>query len=159
MGGGHGPKIAYNANNFKQTDEEMLGQIQRIDTIKHSPNHWHMNAFDTTNMYNIMGGAPTLAFGGAGAAISYAYYAGFAATRQVNFYAHNMRVFSRLVFGLTLGLAVGYQRFGDRQRLHNAWVAERLRRRYPESMDLHHQEGELYKLKNVIAPHDFYRWH
>jgi len=27
-------------------------------------------------------------------------------------------------------------KFGDRQRLHNAWVAERLRRRYPESLKL-----------------------
>jgi len=157
--GGHGRTVHNNANNFKQTDEEMVNQIQRIDTIKHSPNHFHMTFFDTQNMYNIMGGAPTMAFGAVGSAISVAYYQGFAATRQLNFYAHNMRIFGRVMFGLTLGLAVGYQRFGDRQRLHNAWVAERLRRRYPESMELHHHAGELYQLKNVVAPHDFYRWH
>jgi len=137
----------------------MLDQIQRIETIKHSPNHFHMEFFDANNMFRILGGAPAFAFGAVGATISYGYYAGFAATRQLNFYAHNMRVASRLVMGFSLGMAVGYQRFGDRQRLHNAFVAERLRRRYPESMELHHHAGDLWTLKNVHAPHEFYRWH
>jgi hypothetical protein len=38
-----------------------------------------------------------------------------------------------MTLGLLAGTAVGYLKFGDRQRLHNAWVAERLKRRYPES--------------------------
>ena len=97
-----------------------------------------------------------MAFGAVGSAISVAYYQGFAATRQLNFYAHNMRIFGRVMFGLTLGLAVGYQRFGDRQRLHNAWVAERLRRRYPDSMHL--KATDLWQFKGVTASHEFYKW-
>merc|ERR1712010_213666 len=72
------------------------------------------------------------------------------------FYTNNLRVTGRLAIGLTLGLALGYSRFGDRQRLHNAYVAERLRRRYPESMNLHHTD--LWRLKGVAAPHEFYQW-
>ena len=70
--------------------------------------------------------------------------------------ANNLRVFSRLFLGLSLGLAFGYHRFGDRQVLHNAWVAERLRRRYPDSKQLN--ETDLWRLKGVRAPHEFYRW-
>ena len=137
----------------------MLGQIQRIETIKHNPNHFHMEFFNGSNMYNMLGGAGSFGFAAVGAGVSYGYYAGFAATRQLNFYAHNLRVVSRIAMGATFGLALGYQRFGDRQRLHNAWVAERLRRRYPESMSLAHHDGDLWQLKTVTAPHEFYRWH
>ena len=98
-------------------------------------------------------------FAGVGACISSAYYSGFAATQATNFYSHSMRTMMRFKFGLLVGGAVGYMRFGDRQRMHNAYVAERLRRRYPECMNLSHDADDLWKLKGVIAPHDFYRWH
>ena len=105
-------------------------------------------------MYTILGGAPTLALGVLGAFGSYAYYQ--AAGAHSNFYTNNMRVTGRLFIGLTLGLALGYSKFGDRQRLHNAYIAERLRRRYPESMGLN--QHDLWKLKGVTAPHEFYKW-
>ena len=54
----------------------MLGKIQRIELIKFNPNHFHMDPFNPSNMYTILGGAPTLAFGTIGAAFSYSYYAG-----------------------------------------------------------------------------------
>ena len=152
--GGHGVHVEANTRNIQETDEEMLFKIQRIDTIKHNPNHFHLVHSDPTNWSAILGGAPTLTFGAAGAFTSYSYYA--AQARPFNFYANNFRVFGRLFFGATLGLAFGYSQFGDRQRLHNAWVAERLRRRYPESIELN--TTDLWRLKGVKAPHTFYRW-
>ena len=98
------------------TDDEMVKQTQRIEAIKHPPNRFHLEFFDANNMYNIVGGAPAFAFAAVGATITYGYYAGFAATGHLNFCAHNMRVASRLVMGFSLGMAVGYQRFGDRQK-------------------------------------------
>ena len=154
MGGGHGPHIHYNDSAMKESDEDMRGKIQRVDLIKFNPNHFHMEFFDADNMYQILGGAPTMVMGALGAAGSFAYYQ--AAGMSRNFYTNNMRVTGRLMMGATLGLALGYNRFGDRQRLHNAYVAERLRRRYPESMALH--EHDLYRCKGVTAPHDFYQW-
>ncbi len=47
-------------------------------------------------------------------------------------------------------------KFGDRQKLHNAWVAERLRRRYPASKSL--TAHDLWQFKGIKATHDFYRW-
>ena len=76
MGGGHGPHIHYNENNMKESDEDMQGKIQRVDTIKFNPNHFHMDYFDGANWSTILGGAPTFAFGAAGGAVSYSYYAG-----------------------------------------------------------------------------------
>ena len=127
----------------------MLGKIQLCDTIKHNPNWFHLEALSPANWYSILGGTKTMVYGGFGATVSYAYYSSIASP---NFYANNMRVFGRLTFGLMLGLGLGYLRFGDRQRLHNAWVAERLRRRYPESMDLSTPAGELWQYKGVHAP-------
>lgn len=54
----------------------MLGKIQRIELIKFNPNHFHMDPFNFANMFNIMGGAPTLVMGTVGALFSYSYYAG-----------------------------------------------------------------------------------
>ena len=97
-----------------------------------------MDPYAFENISTILGGAPTFAMGTLGAVFSYAYYAG--QTRAYNFYANNFRAFGRLAFGMTLGLGLGYKFFGDRQRLSNAYVAERLRRRYPESMGLHNTD-------------------
>jgi hypothetical protein len=137
----------------------MQGKIQSLELIKHSPNHFHMEFLDANNMMTILGGAPTFLFGAIGGGISLAYYGGLAGTQPVNFYGNILKQSGRFTFGLALGLGVGYLRFGDRQRLHNAWVAERLRRRHPESLGLHHTEGSLWKLKGVNAPQEFYRWH
>jgi hypothetical protein len=62
-----------------------------------------------------------------------------------------MLSFSRLFLGGVVGGFVGFLRFGDRQRLHNAWVAERLRRRYPESMTL--DKHDLWRFKGIKASH------
>ena len=152
--GGHGPHINYNDANMKESDEEMQGKIQRVDTIKFNPNHFHLDFWNASNMFTILGGAPTMICGVLGAASSFGYYQ--AAGMHPNFYTNNMRVTGRLMFGLTLGMAIGYSRFGDRQRLQNAYVAERLRRRYPESMNLN--QTDLWRLKGVEAPHEFYQW-
>ena len=154
--GGHGNQQHGNEHNLQETDAEMQTKIQRIDTIKHYPNHWHMEFFNAENMINVVGGTAALSYGAIGAGLSSAYYANKAAHMPRNFYAHNMYVSARGVFGFSLGLFAGYLQFGDRQRLHNAWVAERLRRRYPESMELH--ASDLWKLKGVKSSHEFYSW-
>ena len=137
--GGHGAKG--NANNIQETDAEMQAKIQLIETIKHSPNHFHMEALDVNNWFTILGGANSMVFGAVGGLVSYGYYAGAASK---NFYTFNHSGMLRIAFGVSMGLGLGYLRFGDRQRLHNAWVAERLRRRYPECMQLSHHADNLW---------------
>ena len=152
--GGHGPHIQTNESNMKESDIDMQGKIQRVDLVKFNPNNFHLEFFDANNMFSVLGGVPTMLSGALGAAGSFAYYR--AGGIHPNFYTNNMRVTGRVMFGLSLGLAFGYSRFGDRQVLQNAYVAERLRRRYPESMNLSHTD--LWKLKGVAAPHEFYQW-
>ena len=130
MGGGHGPHIVGNENNMKETDEEMQGKIQLAELVKFNPQNFHMEFFDAANMYAILGGAPSMIMSGAGALGSYAYYQAGGASR--NFYTNNMRGFGRIFVGASLGMAVGYKFFDDCQRLHNAFLAERFRSRYPE---------------------------
>ena len=152
MGGGHGPHIVGNENNMQESDEAMRGKIQSAELVKFNPQNFHLDFWDANNMYKILGGAPTMLLGAGGAAASLAYYQASGASK--NFYINNLRTTGRLMLGLGLGLALGYQQFGDRQTLHNAYLAERLRRRYPESMKLH--QTDLWKLKGVTAPHEFY---
>ena len=132
----------------------MRGKIQLVELVKWNPQNFHMDFWNASNMYQILGGAPSMVMSGAGALMAVAYYQASGASR--NFYTNNMRLFGRTFIGATLGLGLGYKFFGDRQRLHNAYLAERLRRRYPESMNLH--EHDLWRLKGVNAPHDFYQW-
>ena len=61
-----------------------------------------------------------------------------------------------MCLGFAVGSFIGYMKFGDRQRLHNAWVAERLKRRYPECVNL--DAHDLWKLKGIKPRHEFYRW-
>ena len=91
-----------------------------------------------------------------GSSFAYFYYTRKTAQIADTFYVSMLRKFSRIAVGGLFGLWVGYMRFGDRQRLHNAWVAERLRRRYPESIEL--EATDLWRLKGVKAPHAFYKW-
>ena len=91
-----------------------------------------------------------------GGFLSLTYFKGAQATRPYNFYQNLHNGFARLMFGGFIGGSIGYLKYGDRQRLHNAWVAERLRRRYPEAMTLH--TADLWRFKGVTASHEFYRW-
>ena len=132
----------------------MVSKIQSIETIKYNPNMFHFDCTDPKTFCTVIGGAPTAALGVTGAILSYGYYASQA--RAYNQYTNNLRIQGRLLFGAILGLGFGYIKFGDRQRVHNAYVAEKLRRRYPESMDLH--ETDLWRFKGVKAPHAYYKW-
>ena len=157
MGGhghGHDVHIHYNHNAFEESDEDMQGKIQRIDLIKFNPKFFHRDVFCASSWFDIMGGNPTFASGVIGALLSYSYFA--SQSRAYNMYTHIFRTYGRLGFGMVLGLAFGMMRFGDRQRLHNAYVAERLMRRYPESKELH--EHHLWRCKGIKAPHEYYKW-
>ena len=155
MGGhGHGVHIHYNHHAKQETDEEMQQKIQLIELIKFNPMHFHMGFYDFNSWNTVLGGAPTYAFGAAGAAISYSYFA--SQSRPHNVYMHITRSFGRIFLGAFIGMTYGFFRFGDRQKLHNAWVSERLLRRYPESMEL--REKNLWRCKGVKQPQEFYRW-
>ena len=144
-GHGHHVDIHYNNRAKQETDEEMLGKIQLIDLVKFNPMHFHLNFFDAQSWLIVLGGTPTLVSGFLGAAFSYSYFA--SQSRPFQPYVHFYRSAGRIVFGFGLGIALGFSRFGDRQRLHNAYVAERLLRRYPESIELH--EHKLWRCKGV----------
>lgn len=73
--GGHGVHTTPNENNFKETDEEMLGKIQNIETIKYNPTMFHLNPLSPTAAYQIVGGAPACGCSLGGALLSYGYYA------------------------------------------------------------------------------------
>ena len=155
--GGHGANHAVgNDNNFQETDAEMQGKIQRIELIKHNPQNFHLNFFCACNWYNVLGGAPSMFFGAAGALFALTYFRASNQFNRPSFYADIMRSAGRIALGGSLGLSFGYHKFGDRQRLHNAYVAERLRRRYPESMTLN--ATDLWRLKGVKAPQEYYKW-
>ena len=112
--------------------------------------------WDMGNTFEIAGGAKTLAFALVGGFISYSYFMGGRATKPFNYYVNIHMGFARFMFGSALGGGFGYLKFGDRQRLHNAYVSERLRRRYPESKTLN--TADLWTLKGVPASQEYYKW-
>ena len=151
--GGSGVHTTPNMNNFKESDEDMQGKIQRIEVVKYNPQMFHRE-INAENAFNIVGGAPACACSLIGGLFSYGYY--LAQPRAYNQYTHILRSQMRFGLGALVGCAFGYVKFGDRQQLHNAFTAERLRARYPESMSLN--MTDLWRFKGVKAPHEFYRW-
>ena len=93
-------------------------------------------------------------FGLLGGFLSLNYFLGGRAGKPYNFYVNLHRGIFRFMTGTTVGLGLGYWKWGDRQRMHNAYVAEKLRRRYPESINL--KTTDLWKLKGAAATHEFY---
>lgn len=154
--GGHGTSIHGNHHNVKEVDEELSQKIRPIELIKHNPQMFYLNFFDVNNHFELVGGAKTGAFALIGGWIALSYFMGGQKTRPYNFYVNLHQGFGRFVFGGVLGGAAGFMKFGDRQKLHNAWVAERLRRRYPESMHL--KQTDLWQYKGIAASHQFYQW-
>ena len=154
--GGHGPIIAGNPANIKEEDADLSGKIRSIELIKHNPQTFYMSFFDLGNHFELVGGVKTMAFAAVGGSIALSYFFAGQASRPYNFYVNLHMGFARFMFGGALGGAFGYLKFGDRQKLHNAWVAERLRRRYPESMHL--KATDLWQFKGVQASHQFYQW-
>lgn len=156
--GGHGSDhhAPSKSNYMQESDEEMLQKIRPIELIKHNPNHFHVNPFDAPKAFEVVGGISWLTCTAVGGLFGYWYYNQKIRFNPSTFYMNIMLSFSRIALGAAIGGWVGYMKFGDRQRLHNAWVAERLRRRYPESMNLDAQN--LWTLKGVKAGHQFYRW-
>ena len=135
--GGHGPEIHGNPNNIKEEDSQLSHKIRNIELIKHNPQLFHVDFFNVRNHYDIAGGAPTVALALVGGWLSLAYFMGGQRTKPYNFYVNIHQGFTRFLLGAGAGASFGYVKFGDRQSLHNAWVAERLRRRYPEAKALH----------------------
>ena len=131
-------------------------KIRPIELIKHNPNMFHMWIYDPTNIWNTLGGVKYAATAGAGAGFSYWYYMQKLRHNPQTYYVRVFNTYWRLGLGFVVGSVIGYLKFGDRQKLHNAWVAERLRRRYPESLEL--DAHDLWKLKGIKARHEFYRW-
>ena len=157
MGGGHHDfHIQGNDRNIYESEEEMTSKIRHIELIKHHPQAFHMWPYDLGNIWTILGGAKGAICSAGGAYLGWYYYSLKLAYQPPTYYAKLMIGMSRVVLGLVLGSWVGYMKFGDRQKLHNAWVSERLMRRYPEARDLHVKD--LWKMKGVRASHDFYKW-
>lgn len=152
--GSHGAHT--NPHATQEADNELSLRIRPIELIKHNPNLFHVGFFDLNNGFQILGGTGWLASTFTGAAFGYWYYAQKCKLNPATFYAGILLSFSRMFLGAAVGGWVGYMKFGDRQRLHNAWVAERLRRRYPDSLNL--TTKDLWQFKGVKASQHFYRW-
>lgn len=154
MGNDHHEKI--NSHAIVEADNELSLRIRGIELVKHNPNIFHVDLFDFGKGYEILGGSGWLGSTLTGAAFGYWYYAQRTRLNPATFYTGIALSFSRIILGAAIGGWAGYLKFGDRQRLHNAWVAERLRRRYPDSINL--STKDLYRFKGIKAEQHFYRW-
>lgn len=156
---GHGSdshNVKTNPHAIQESDQDLPYRIRSIELIKHNPNLFHVSNTNLAEGYKIFGGFGALNCGIAGGLFGYWYYSQKIRLNPTTFYLKIMLSFSRIALGTIIGYWIGYLKFGDRQRLHNAWVAERLRRRYPECMNLDTQD--LWKFKGVKAGQEYYRW-
>ena len=145
-----------NPHAIQEADNQLPFRVRSIDLIKHNPNIFHVGLGDLNTGLEILGGNGFLASAFAGASFGWWYFGTKARLNPVSFYANIMLSFSRVFLGAVVGGSIGYLRFGDRQRLHNAWISERLRRRYPESMAL--EKHDLWRFKGVKPTHTYYKW-
>ena len=138
-----------NPHAIEEADKDLPLRMRSIELIKHNPNIFNVGLTDACAGYTILGGGAWLASTVAGAGFGYWYYAQKCRLNPTTFYASIMLSFSRLFLGAVVGGSIGYLRFGDRQRLHNAWVSERLRRRYPDALNIDAQD--IWRFKGIKA--------
>ena len=151
-----GSNIAGNPANVQEDDATLSAKIRSIELIKHNPQMFYLSFFDVNNHWDVAGGAKTFAFALVGGLIGYSYFMNGQRGKPFNYYVQLHMGFARFMFGSAIGGGFGYLKFGDRQKLHNAYVAERLRRRYPESKSL--ATADLWQFKGVPASQEYYRW-
>ena len=144
-----------NPHAVQEADKDLPARIRSIEFIKHNPNLFHV-PLGLSEGYQLLGGASWLGCTAAGAGFGYWYYAQRTRLNPSTFYAGIFLAFSRAFLGAAVGGWAGYLKFGDRQRLHNAWVAERLRRRYPDTLNI--ETHDLWRFKGVKASQHFYKW-
>ena len=154
MGGG--PHIEGNQNNLKEADDDLKNRIRPIELVKHNPQLFHLNFWSSQNQYDILGGGKTCLLALIGGFTALAYFRAGRLTRPYNYYVDVHLGFGRFFFGAIVGTGVGYLKWGDRQKLHNAYTAERLRKRYPQCLEL--KSTDLWQYKGVEATHGFYGW-
>jgi hypothetical protein len=152
----HESHIETNPHAIKEDDKDLPYRIRSIELIKHNPNLFNVTVTDVETDFKIIGGLPWLASTLAGATFGYWYYAQKVRLNPATFYTSILLTASRMVLGATIGAWVGFMKFGDRQRLHNAWVSERLRRRYPDAMNI--EIEDVWRFKGLKANHHFYKW-
>ena len=118
-----------------KSDEEMKQVINRISTIKHWPKHFYLYPLSPKTWYELSGPRPLImgCFTTFWCLLSFRtrlYYTRMS-VRTLRYHIM-MRVFG----GFSVGWLYGMYQWGDLQRLNNAYVAERILRRYPESLAL-----------------------
>jgi hypothetical protein len=145
-----------NPNATPEPDTELPFRIRPIEFIKHNPNLFNVPLTDVSTGFQILGGGSWAASTFAGAAFGYWYYAQKIRLNPATFYTSILLTWSRVLLGGAIGGWAGYMKFGDRQRLHNAWVSERLRRRYPDALNI--ETHDLWRFKDIKANQHFYKW-
>ncbi|CAI2375946.1 unnamed protein product [Moneuplotes crassus] len=141
----------------QETDQDLPFKIRPIQLVMHNPNFFWVHPLDTSKSIQVLGGAGFLFSAFAGAGISLTYYKFNQATSvPATFYQNVFKTWGRLLFGLAIGGYVGYLRFGDRQRLHNAYTSYRLRRRYPGAINI--TEKDIWKHKGHKCHNHIYEF-
>ena len=140
----------------RESDSELKFKIRPIDFVMHNPNLFWISPSDTESVIATAGGIPFLLSTGAGIAFSVLYYKLGTRVNPVLFYDDIMKTWGRIFMGAVVGGGIGFMRFGDRQRLHNAYTSYRLRRRYKDSINI--ETTELWKLKGHKPHEPCYEW-
>ena len=140
----------------QEPDEELKHKIRPVDLVMHNPNYFWLSPYDTKNVVETMGGAPWVMSTAVGAAISLTYYKFGQSHVKSTFYVNNMRLWGRFIVGASIGGFIGFLRFGDRQRLHNAYTSYRVRKRYAESINI--EEKNIWKHKGQAPHQEYYQW-
>ena len=144
------------ADDLSNQDFELTRKIQPIDLVKHNPNLFWYNPKKVAPLVDTLGGAGFLFSSAGGAMLAVSYFNQQNKNVPKSYYQKIYHVWGRIIFGAALGGWIGYMRFGDRQRLHNLYTADRLFRRYKESKDLN--ATNLSELQGTKPNHEFYRW-
>ena len=140
----------------QEEDDELKYRIRPIEFVMHNPNLFWVSPYDAKNVFETLGGIPWLLTTAAGVGVSVGYYRFGQAHVPSTFYVNVMRTWGRVFFGLAIGGGIGFLRFGDRQRLHNAYTSYRIRRRYKESVNI--DTKDLWKLKGHKPHQEYYQW-
>ena len=141
---------------LQEGDDELKYRIRPISLVMHNPNFFWLNPYDASSVLSTFGGVPTVLSAATGAGVSVAYYKFSTQAIPSTFYANIWRTWGRLFIGAAIGGAFGFMRFGDRQRLHNAYTSYRVRRRYKDSINI--ETKDIWRFKGHKPHEEFYQW-
>jgi hypothetical protein len=138
-----------------EKDSILKLKIRPVSMIKRNPSLFYVNPF-TEEAYEMIGGHKFIGLSSVFGFLNVASYQYMIRTQKIQQYTRRFYSLAHFSAGFIIAGFFAYHLLADKQRIHNAYIAHRLFKRYPQSKSL--KNTHLYAQRLSNHEEEFYKW-